>query len=151
VARGRWTPEAGAYHGGMLPDYAEFEQAMGLDWYRMDPNLSFLLDHYLPDPADRAFAEDHVARFGSLVGQVIAPRAEETDKHGPALRRYDRWGGDVDEIVHNASWTENKADLVRNGSSASRPTPAERLRPWWVPRSPIWCPRRRQRSTAAWG
>jgi alkylation response protein AidB-like acyl-CoA dehydrogenase len=99
----------------MLPDYAEFEQAMGLDWYRMDPNLSFLLDHYLPDPADRAFAEDHVARFGSLVGQVIAPRAEETDKHGPALRRYDRWGGDVDEIVHNASWTENKADLVRNG------------------------------------
>ena len=113
----------------MLPDYAEFDQAIGLDWYRMDPNLSFLLDRYLPDPADRAFAEDHVGRFGSLVGRVIAPRAEETDKHGPALRRYDRWGYDVDEIVHHPTWTENKADLVRNGfvsleTYAGRPAPA---------------------------
>ncbi|HXQ62722.1 MAG TPA: acyl-CoA dehydrogenase family protein [Acidimicrobiales bacterium] len=113
----------------MLPDYAEFEQAIGLDWYRMDPNLSFLLDRYLPDPADRAFAEDHVGRFGSLVGEVIAPRAEETDKHGPVLRRYDRWGYDVDEVVHHPTWTENKADLVRNGfvsleTYAGRPVPA---------------------------
>jgi acyl-CoA dehydrogenase len=99
----------------MLPDYAEFEQAIGLDWYRMDPNLSFLLDHYLPDLADRAFAEGHVGRFGSLVGEVIAARAEETDKHGPVLQRYDRWGYEVDDVVHNATWTENKADLVRNG------------------------------------
>jgi alkylation response protein AidB-like acyl-CoA dehydrogenase len=114
---------------GMLPDYAEFEQAIGLDWYRMDPNLSFLLDRYLPDPADRAFAEEHVGRFGPLVGQVIAPRAEETDTHGPVLRRYDRNGYEVDEIVHNGTWTENKADLVRNGfvsleSYAGRPAPA---------------------------
>jgi alkylation response protein AidB-like acyl-CoA dehydrogenase len=114
---------------GMLPDYAEFDGAIGLDWYRMDPNLSFLLDRYLPDPADRAFAEDQVGRFGSLVGQVIAPRAEETDKHGPVLRRYDRWGYEVDEIVHHPTWTENKADLVRNGfvsleTYAGRPAPA---------------------------
>jgi alkylation response protein AidB-like acyl-CoA dehydrogenase len=114
---------------GMLPDYAEFEQAMGLDWYRMDPNLSFLLDHYVPDPADRAFAEDHVGRFGSLVGEIIAPRAEETDRHGPVLRRYDRWGYDVGRIEHNATWTDSKADLVRNGfvsleSYAGRPAPA---------------------------
>jgi len=114
-AGGGGDREAGAYDGVMLPDYAEFEQAIGLDWYRMDPNLTFLLDHYLPDPADRAFAEGHVGRFGSLVGEVIAPRAEETDKHGPALQRYDRWGYEVDEIVHNATWTQNKADLVRNG------------------------------------
>jgi alkylation response protein AidB-like acyl-CoA dehydrogenase len=126
---GGWKSQVRAYHGAMLPDYAEFEQAIGLDWYAMDPNLSFLLDRYLPDRADRAFAEDHVSRFGSLVGRVIAPRAEETDKHGPALRRYDRWGYDVDEIVHNDSWTQNKADLVRNGfvsleSYAGRPAPA---------------------------
>jgi len=112
----------------MLPDYAEFEQAAGLDWYRLDPNLSLLLDRYLPDPAERAFAEEHVARFGTLVGQVIAPRAEITDKHGPQLRRYDRWGVEVDEVVHHPAWTENKADLVRNGfvsleSYAGRPVP----------------------------
>ena len=113
----------------MLPDYAEFEQAMGLDWYAMDPNLSFLLDHYVPDPADRAFAEDHVGRFGPLVGEVIAPRAEETDRKGPTLRRYDRWGYDIGEIVHNTTWTDSKADLVRNGfvsleTYAGRPSPA---------------------------
>jgi alkylation response protein AidB-like acyl-CoA dehydrogenase len=99
----------------MLPDYAEFDRAIGLDWYRLDPNLSFLLDLYVPDPGDRAFAEDHVGRFGALVGQVIAPRAEETDKHGPTLERYDRWGYEVDEVVHHPTWTDSKADLVRNG------------------------------------
>ena len=102
----------------MLPDYAEFDQAAGLDWYRLDPNLRALLDRHLPDPAERALAEEHVGRFGTLVGQVIAPRAEVTDKHGPVLRRYDRWGQVVDEVVHNASWTQSKDDLVRNVRSA---------------------------------
>jgi len=113
----------------MLPDYAEFEQATGLDWYRLDPNLAALLDRHLPEPDDRALAEEHVGRFGALVGQVLAPRAEETDKHGPVLRRYDRWGQEVDEVVHHPNWTENKADLVRNGfvsleALTGRPVPA---------------------------
>jgi acyl-CoA dehydrogenase len=112
----------------MLPDYAEFEQAAGQDWYALDPNLSALLDRHLPDPADRSLAEEHVARFGALVGGVIAPRAEVTDKHGPVLRRYDRWGQEVDEVVHHPTWTQNKADLVRNGfvsleTLAGRPVP----------------------------
>lgn len=112
----------------LLPDYAEFDQAIGLDWYRLDPNLSFLLDHYLPDPADRAFAEEQVAPYGPLVGCTLAPRAEETDAHGPVLRRYDRWGVETDEIVHHPTWLENKADLVRAGfvglpHHAGRPVP----------------------------
>jgi len=113
----------------MLPDYAEFEQAMGLDWYAMDPNLSDLLDLHLPDHEERKFAEEHVARFGELVGKVIAPRAEVTDKHGPELRRYDKWGYEVDNVAHNATWTDTKADLVRNGfvsldTYTGRPVPA---------------------------
>ncbi|HUC36921.1 MAG TPA: acyl-CoA dehydrogenase family protein [Acidimicrobiales bacterium] len=113
----------------MLPDYAEYEQAIGLDWYRTDPNLSFLLDHYLNDPAERAFAEEHVGRFGQLVGRVVALRAEETDKHGPVLRRYDRWGYEVDEVVHHPTWTASKEDLVRNGyvsleTYSGKPVPA---------------------------
>src|SRR3984957_6974658 len=99
----------------MLPDYSELDQAIGLDWYEMDPNLSDLLDLHLPDAEERKFAEEHVARFGDLVGRVVAPRAEETDKHGPELRRYDKWGYEADQIVHNATWTDTKADLVRNG------------------------------------
>src|SRR5580693_1525985 len=112
----------------MLPDYAEFEQASGLDWYSLDPNLGALLDRHLPDPGDRSLAEEHVGRFGALVGQVIAPRAEVTDKHGPVLSRYDHWGQEVDEVVHHPNWTQNKADLVRNGfvsleSLDGRPVP----------------------------
>jgi acyl-CoA dehydrogenase len=112
----------------MLPDYAEFEQAIGLDWYRLDPNLAALLDRHLPDPDERALAEEHVGRFGDLVGRVLAPRAEVTDKHGPELRRYDRWGLVADEVAHHPTWTASKADLVRNGfvsleSLAGRPVP----------------------------
>jgi acyl-CoA dehydrogenase len=113
----------------MLPDYAEYEQAIGLDWYALDPNLSQLLDRLLPDPEDRKFAEEHVAELGRLVGERIAPRAEVTDKHGPVLRRYDRWGYEVDEVVHHPTWLENKADLIRAGfvglaAHAGRPVPA---------------------------
>jgi alkylation response protein AidB-like acyl-CoA dehydrogenase len=113
----------------MLADYAEHEQAIGLDWYALDPNLSFLLDHYLPDPDDRAFAEEHVGAYGDLVGKVIAPRAEITDAHGPVLARYDRFGRDVGEVVHHPTWLANKADLVRTGfvglpEHAGRPVPA---------------------------
>src|ERR1700688_1948633 len=99
----------------MLPDYAEFEQAAGWDWSLLDPNLGALLDRHLPDPGDRALAEELVGPFGDLVGKVIAPRAEVTDKHGPVLRRYDRWGEQVDEVVHHPTWTQSKAYLVRNG------------------------------------
>jgi hypothetical protein len=113
----------------MLADYEQYERATGLDWYSLDPNLSLLLDRLLPDPDERAFAEQHASSFGRLVGTRIAPRAEETDKHGPVLRRYDNWGREIDEIVHHPSWIENKADLVRAGfvglrAHGGRPVPA---------------------------
>jgi acyl-CoA dehydrogenase len=107
----------------MLPDYAECEQAVGLDWYAVDPNLRLLLDRLLADPADRAFAEEHAAKFGTLVGGPVARRAEITDKHGPVLRRYDAWGREVDEIVHHPTWLETKADLVRAGFVTLAPPP----------------------------
>jgi acyl-CoA dehydrogenase len=113
----------------MLPDYAEFEQAAGLDWYQVDPNLSDLVDLHIPDTEERKFAEEHLTRFGDLVGRIIAPRAEITDKHGPVLRRYDKWGYEIDVVEHNSTWTDTKADLVSNGfvsleTYAGRPVPA---------------------------
>jgi alkylation response protein AidB-like acyl-CoA dehydrogenase len=115
--------------GVVLPDYASYDQAIGLDWYDVDPNLRLLLDRLLPDAGDRAFAEDHAARYGVLCGGPLAQRAEITDKHGPALARYDRWGVEVDEVVHHPAWLESKADLVRAGfvglpAHAERPVPA---------------------------
>lgn len=113
----------------MLPDYAELESAIGLDWYALDPNLRLLLDRLLPDPEDRAFAEEHVATYGTLCGGPLAARAEITDKHGPVLVRHDRWGHEIDTIEHHPTWVESKADLVRAGFTglpyhAGRPVPA---------------------------
>ena len=113
----------------MLPDYAEHDGAIGLDWYATDPNLRLSLDRLLPDAGDRAFAEEHVARYGVLCGGPLARRAEVTDKHGPELRRYDQWGLEVDTIEHHPGWVESKADLVRAGFTglahhAGRPVPA---------------------------
>ncbi|MBV9665159.1 MAG: hypothetical protein JOZ37_14425, partial [Actinobacteria bacterium] len=70
----------------MLPDYAEYDQAIGLDWYEVDPNLRQLLDRHLTDDKERAHAEELVSRFGPLIGQRVAPRADETDRHGPQLK-----------------------------------------------------------------
>jgi acyl-CoA dehydrogenase len=113
----------------VLSDYATYEQAIGLDWYALDPNLRALLDRLLPDVDDRAFAEQQVAPYGSLVGCTIAARAEITDKHGPALQRYDHWGREHDVVAHHPTWTDNKADLVRAGFvglpwHSDRPVPA---------------------------
>jgi hypothetical protein len=114
----------------MLPDYANYAQAIGLDWYALDPNLRLLLDRLLGESDDRAFAEGVVAHYGDLVGRSVAPRAEITDKHGPVLARYDRWGNDVGVVEHNSTWHENKADLIRAGfaggmrAPGGRPVPA---------------------------
>lgn len=105
----------------MLPDYAVHEKAIGLDWYELDPNLRQLLDRLLPDAADRAFAEEHAAHYGTMVGGRLAARADETDAHGPRL---------VDgAVVHHPTWTANKDDLTRAGfvglpHRAGRPVPA---------------------------
>jgi alkylation response protein AidB-like acyl-CoA dehydrogenase len=99
----------------MLPDYAAYDEAIGLDWYEVDPNLRFTLDRLLPDKGDRALAEDLVGEYGPLVGGPIARRAEVTDKHGPVLRSWDHWGQQADEVVHHPTWQESKADLVRHG------------------------------------
>jgi len=112
----------------MLPDYAAYEEAIGLDWYDVDPNLRFTLDRLLPDPGDRALAEEVVGEYGPLVGGPIARRAEVTDKHGPVLRSWDHWGRQTDEVAHHPTWLESKADLVRHGYTsleqrAGRPVP----------------------------
>ncbi len=113
----------------MLPDYAEYERAIGLDWYATDPNLRLLLDRLLPDAGERTFAEDVVSRYGVLVGGTIAANAEVSDKHGPVLARYDRWGNDVGLVRHDASWVESKGELVRAGFAGGLSAHSDRAVP----------------------
>jgi alkylation response protein AidB-like acyl-CoA dehydrogenase len=100
-------------------EYGEFERAIGLNWYAVDPNLGMLMDRLL-DPADRAWAEEHLQRLGALCGGPLAERAEILDKHPPRLERYDRWGEEVCRIVHHPAARAAKRDAWEAGLSGPR-------------------------------
>lgn len=95
-------------------DYAQFESAIGLNWYEVDPNLQFQVRR-LVDRDQQPFVEKHLRRMGELCGGPIARRAEVTDKHPPQLVRYDEWGNEVCRIVHHPGAIETKRDLWENG------------------------------------
>ena len=100
-------------------DYAQFESAIGLNWYLLDPNLRLLMDRHIA-PADRAWAEEHLVRWGALCGGPIAARAEVVDRNPPQLRRYDAWGNEVCDIVHHPDALANKRDIWEQGPNGLR-------------------------------
>ncbi len=93
-------------------DSQRYRGAVGRNWYDCDPTLQFLMAQYL-QPAQLAWAEPRLRELGGLMGGPIAARAEETDRNPPQLRRYDRWGHDVSEVVLPPSFLANRADLHR--------------------------------------
>ena len=118
----------------MLPDYASWGEAIGLDWYAVDPNLRLLLDRLLPDADDRAFAEEHVATYGELCGGAIAATRRDHGQARPGAASATTNGASRSTaVVHHPTWIESKADLVRAGFTglahhADRPVPAVRDR-----------------------
>ena len=54
-------------------DYAQFDSAIGLNWYETDPNLRALMDRHVA-PADRPWAEELLQHWGALCGGPIARR-----------------------------------------------------------------------------
>ncbi|MEX2245431.1 MAG: acyl-CoA dehydrogenase family protein [Dehalococcoidia bacterium] len=95
-------------------DYGRFESAIGLNWYDVDPNLQQLVER-LAAPEDRDFVERHLRNMGGVMGERIAARAEIVDKNPPRLEKYDRWGEEVNEVVHHPAAIETKRDLWENG------------------------------------
>jgi acyl-CoA dehydrogenase len=87
--------------------------AIGLNWWRCDPTLQFVLRHRLT-PDELAWAEPHLERFGALMGGPVAERAELTDRNPPRLERYDRWGHDVSEVVLPQSFVDSRRDILAN-------------------------------------
>ncbi|HEY7802761.1 MAG TPA: hypothetical protein VIE40_08840, partial [Dehalococcoidia bacterium] len=75
-------------------DYTQFESAIGLNWYEVDPNLRQIIER-LTEAGDRDFVEQHARQMGAVMGERIAARAEMTDKNPPRLEKYDRWGVEV--------------------------------------------------------
>ena len=73
----------------MLPDYASYDEAIGLDWYEVDPNLRFTLDRLLPEPEERGFAEEVVAESlasGDAPSVVAAAIVRAATDAKPKLR-----------------------------------------------------------------
>ncbi|MCV7259804.1 acyl-CoA dehydrogenase family protein [Mycobacterium shimoidei] len=85
--------------------------AVGLNWYRSDPSLQFIMAYYL-QPDALAVAEPHLSSIGELMGGPVARWAEETDRNPPRLERYDRWGHDVSRVVQPASFKQSKRAVL---------------------------------------
>jgi acyl-CoA dehydrogenase len=100
-------------------DSARFRGAVGLNWYRCDPTLQFLMRVHL-GPDGLGWATPHLERAGALMGGPIAERAEETDRNPPRLERYDRWGHDVSRVVMPASFEASRRDLLEHSFSSPR-------------------------------
>jgi alkylation response protein AidB-like acyl-CoA dehydrogenase len=100
-------------------DSGRYRGAVGLNWYRCDPTLQFLMRVHL-DPEGLAWATPHLERVGALMGGPIAERAEETDRNPPRLERYDRWGHDVSWVVMPPSFEASRRDLLEHSFSSPR-------------------------------
>ncbi|MBV9953264.1 MAG: acyl-CoA dehydrogenase family protein [Acidimicrobiia bacterium] len=87
--------------------------ATGLNWWRCDPTLQFLVHRHLTED-ERAWAEPHLDRMGALMGGPVSERAELTDKNPPRLERYDRWGHDISQIVLPPSFLDSRRDILAN-------------------------------------
>jgi alkylation response protein AidB-like acyl-CoA dehydrogenase len=93
-----------------------FHGATGLNWYNCDPTLQRAMRYYLSDE-EYAWAEPHLVRLGELMGGPVSERAEVTDKIGPKLVKYDRWGHDISEVIIPESAQATKRDLIERGFS----------------------------------
>jgi hypothetical protein len=94
-----------------------YQGATGLNWWRCDPTLQFLMRYHLR--ADElTWAEPHLDRIGALMGGPVSERADVTDKNPPRLERYDRWGHDISEVVLPPSFLESRRDVLASSFTA---------------------------------
>jgi alkylation response protein AidB-like acyl-CoA dehydrogenase len=111
--------------------YENFDSAIGLNWYEIDPNLQQILNRIM-DPADLEWCEPELRKIGALIGGPVAARAEITDKNSPQLVNFDKWGERIDEVIHHPGAIATKRDLWEAGISGPRlrDEAAKRRRPF---------------------
>jgi len=141
---GRASKRYGSEHVDQLPygsdekagRYAteRFHGATGLNWYTCDPTLQRAMRYYLTDE-EFTWAEPHLVRLGELMGGPVSERAEVTDKIGPKLVKYDRWGHDISEVSIPESAMATKRDLIERGFSG--PTFRDQAEGAGVPSVPL--------------
>jgi alkylation response protein AidB-like acyl-CoA dehydrogenase len=94
-----------------------YRGATGLNWWRCDPSLRFLMRYYL-SADELTWAEPHLDRIGGLMGGPVSERADLTDKNPPRLERYDRWGHDISEVVLPSSFLESRRAVLDSSFTA---------------------------------
>lgn len=97
----------------MTVDYREMQEAIGHNWYQLDPNLGAVMDR-LVEAEDRAWVEEKMRAMGQLIGTTVAANSEVTDKNGATLVRWDRDGNETNQVVHHATALETKRLLWKN-------------------------------------
>ncbi|MGH2760471.1 MAG: acyl-CoA dehydrogenase family protein [Actinomycetota bacterium] len=95
-------------------DYSQLDRAVGLNWYEIDPDLQDTVRRHVADE-DLPAADKRLREVGALIGGPVAERAEMTDKNPPRLERFDRWGNEVNRVVHHPGALQTKRDLWESG------------------------------------
>lgn len=93
---------------------SQIESVVGLNLYQVDLPLREQLSRRI-DPQLLPWAEERLSNWGELCGGPIARRAEVIDKNPPRLERYDRWGQEVNAVVHHSDAIATKKDLCEAG------------------------------------
>ncbi|MGB5812575.1 MAG: acyl-CoA dehydrogenase family protein [Polyangiales bacterium] len=113
--------------------YDEMTQAIGHNWYRVDPNLIGVIQRLVAEE-DRSWCDEKLSTMGDLIGNRIAKNAEHIDKHPAELVRWDRDGDETNRVEHSPAaldskrllWKHNVIHLTESDEvvSRGRPSPA---------------------------
>ncbi|MBO8173015.1 MAG: acyl-CoA dehydrogenase family protein [Bacillaceae bacterium] len=101
--------DSGAYSNN-IPRPAE-----NSNFYEDDPNIRYLMMRYLP-ASMQEWADRELSRFGELVAGPVDERASYTDDEGrPRLKRYNRRGEEISEIITNDGYKQTVKDVYESG------------------------------------
>ncbi|MEM7137486.1 MAG: acyl-CoA dehydrogenase family protein [Myxococcota bacterium] len=117
----------------MTVSYQDMNEAIGQNWYAIDPNLAQVFAR-LAEPEDLAWCEEKLSIVGALMGDRIARNAERIDKDPARLVRWDRDGNEINQVVHSEHALDSKRALWKHNvihlqtadevTSRGRPCPA---------------------------
>lgn len=87
----------------------------GDNFFSADPNLAYHVRRFLPSHM-QAWAMEQLTEFGRQVAGPIDERAAFTDAEGkPKLRKYNRLGEDISEIITNEGYKKTVAEVYGAG------------------------------------
>ncbi|KGX84222.1 acyl-CoA dehydrogenase family protein [Pontibacillus marinus] len=86
-----------------------------MNFFKEDPNLSFILKQYLDDDFYK-WAEKELDEYGEVCANEVDERAVHTDREGqPKLIKYDKMGNDISHVWLNEGYKETVKDTYGRG------------------------------------